>query len=311
MDAVKWDSEAAKSRSAGQYFRKMYFREVYSNNNDIMKAGVYETASGRIVAIDNRDMLDGTKVYSAPFVLNGPSGQSDLPRTFAANKDCIDVAKELAAEGLNPAVLNLADARIACGFYYRGSGAQEESLCRRTILSQSLYQYYEKDRAECVSVPFKGKGYPMDMRDGGIYSPKVMAFREVASKDFALLDDPFYLSFISVASLDFNERHGKDLDFMSADGSLSLEGLDIMKEKVRTIYRIAGQNGHDALVLGAWGCGAFRQDPETVSSLFDEVLHEEEFNGRFHTVCFAILDKDEEMNPVHKPFYDHFGSISK
>lgn len=137
MEAVKWDSEAAKARSAGRYFRKMYFREVYSNNNDIMKAGAYETASGRVVTIDNKEMLDGTTVYSIPFVLNGPSGQSDFPRTFAANQDCIDLAKELAAEGLTPAVLNLADARIACGFYYRGSGAQEESLCRRTTLSQS------------------------------------------------------------------------------------------------------------------------------------------------------------------------------
>ena len=151
----------------------------------------------------------------------------------------------------------------------------------------------------------------MDMRNGGIYSPKVMVFREGASKDFSLLDNPFYVSFISVACLDFNKRHGKGLDLMAEDGSLTPEGLDIIKEKIRTIYRIAAQNGHDAIVLGAWGCGAFRQDPGTVSSLFDEILHEEEFNGLFHTVCFAILDKDEKMNPVHKPFYDHFGSISK
>lgn len=311
MDTIKWDSEAAKARSAGRYFRKMYFREVYSNNNDIMKAGAYETTSGRIVAIDNREMLDETKVYSAPFGLDKPSRPSVTLRTFAANQDCIDLAKGLAEEGLNPAVLNLADARIACGFYYRGSGAQEESLCRRTTLSQSLYQYYKKDRAECVSVPFKGKGYPIDMRNGGIYSPRVMVFREGSSKEFALLDVPFYLSFISVACLDFNERHGKDLDFMTTEGKLSSEGLDIMKEKVRTIYRIAVQNGHDSLVLGAWGCGAFRQDPETVASLFDAILHEDEFNGRFHTVCFAILDKGEEMNPAHKPFYDHFGSLNK
>ncbi len=56
----------------------------------------------------------------------------------------------------------------------------------------------------------------------------------------------------------------------------------------RTIYRAAYANGHDSIVLGAMGCGIFRQPPGTVADIFLKVL-KEEFNGCFARVVFAIL----------------------
>jgi uncharacterized protein (TIGR02452 family) len=86
-----------------------------------------------------------------------------------------------------------------------------------------------------------------------------------------------------------------------------------MFDKIATIYRIALLNGHDSLVLGAFGCGVFRLKPELVAAYFNDVLQEEEFHGKFHTVVFAMLEgkgssrKKVEDEGDFAPFYQVFG----
>jgi uncharacterized protein (TIGR02452 family) len=69
---------------------------------------------------------------------------------------------------------------------------------------------------------------------------------------------------------------------------------------MRTIARIAGKYDHDALVLGAFGCGAFRNPPDDIAALFHEVFEEGEFAGRFRVVVFAIID-DNNSRHAHNP----------
>ena len=75
---------------------------------------------------------------------------------------------------------------------------------------------------------------------------------------------------------------------------------DLSKHKIRTILRIAHFHGHDAVVLSALGCGAFRNPPADVAAAFDEVLREDEFAGAFKKVLFAILD-DQNAGRAHNP----------
>lgn len=74
----------------------------------------------------------------------------------------------------------------------------------------------------------------------------------------------------------------------------------------RTIYRLALSNGHDSLVAGAFGCGAFRLPCDKVAEFFNEILNEPEFKNKFRKVTFAILDKEGE-NGKFAPFYKVFG----
>ncbi len=213
---------------------------------------------------------------------------------------------------MKPAVLNLADAYSACGMLTKGSKAQEESLCRASTLSRSLYQYFDKKSAELVNVRFVESAYPMDIRNGGIYSPEVTVFRQ-ANDWFRLLDEPFKVGVISVAALDFNEKHGKNLEYKSLGGGFTPEGLEIMKEKVRTIYKIGLDNGHDSLVLGAFGCGAFNLNPSTVAGIFCDILEDDEFRNMYKAVYFAILERPSTSEPTgavgkFASFYKYFGS---
>lgn len=63
-----------------------------------------------------------------------------------------------------------------------------------------------------------------------------------------------------------------------------------MKQKMRDMFRTAYREGHDSVLLGAFGCGAFENDPELVAQLYKEVLSETEFAGLFKRVAFGIID---------------------
>jgi len=316
-----WDVAAAAEKAAkGSLAGKAVRVDVFKNNNEIFAAGCrYRTDSRKIVHLPGADdpMLSGTKVYSERFVL-GKSWPMAVAgtETSVVNDDAFCVARKKQLEGLNPAVLNLASAYRAGGGYDRGAAAQEENLCRVSTLSRSLYQYYDRETAEGCCVPFCRSVYPLDIRFGGIYSPGVTVFRDY-NDSYRLLDEPWQVSVISVAALNFRETNryaNENLVYRSDDGGFTPEGLEIMQNKIRTIYRIAAVNGHDSLVLGAFGCGAFRLRPDLVARLFYDILEEDEFFGRFKDIRFAILECGEPekigINGKFAPFYKLFCPIS-
>jgi uncharacterized protein (TIGR02452 family) len=283
--------------------------DVYRNNNAIFKAGGYTSDAGKVVLMPKDDpMLEGTKVYCEEFKVDDKPVVTEKTKTGVVNMDSMQCAKLLIDKGLNPAVLNLASAYHACGGYHTGSRAQEEGICRESTLSRSLYQYYGETESKAVNVPFKYEAYPLDLCFGGIYSPGVTVFRD-PTECYRLLEEPYKVGVITVAALNF--RPNRDLQFHDPDtDGFTEEGDAIMRHKIRTIYRLGLSNGHDSLVLGAFGCGAFRLRPTLVANLFKEVLQEPEFHNKYKEICFAILEKGtgpKEGKGKFAPFYQLFG----
>lgn len=260
---------------------------------------------------DREELINKTKIYKNEFTINSTN---NYETEFAClNIDCSDLASELINDGLNPAILNLASNRHPCGDYQNGSNAQEESLCRMSTLSQSLYQFgnikYKCVRdAKVRNIPGV---YPMNINFGGIYSPNVCFFRNNIDKYYSLRTKPFKCSVITVASLDGRKDHDEGI-YCKDDGYLTDEGRIIEKNKIRTIYRIALDNNHDSLVLGAFGCGVYNLLPLEVSKLFVSVLNENEFKNKFKKIVFAIYEgkgssrKIVGKEGIFKPFYDLF-----
>lgn len=316
-----WDAEAAIRQIAGggRYACANVMRRVYRHNCEIFRAWGYRTRGGKEVVFGDRDaFLDRTKVCDRPFEYVAKPCDGGTLWTECVNADCVDVASTLVDDGLNPAILNLASRFHACGGYDKGAGAQEESICRASTLSLSLYQYFDP-KLRCVQeagVRAKGNAYPLDIEFGGIYSGDVTFFRHNAKLGFELRDEPFTCGVITVPALNFRENSrydNSDLKYRAADGGFTARGQEIQLNKIRTIFRLALANGHDSLVLGAFGCGVFQLPPEAVALQFNTVIDEKEFEDKFRTIVFAILEGPETDNhPTGRngkfaPFYYIFG----
>lgn len=293
----------------GRYGGNAARQLVYKNNTKLFKNWNTDLFGDR-----NNKILN-TKVYKEEFLI---SSENDYQTKFICeNIDCSDLALRLIKEGYNPAILNLASNRMPCGGYFDGASAQEESICQMSTLSQSLYQFANpklkcfKD-ANVDSVPGV---YPMDINFGGIYSPNVCFFRNNLDNYYSLREEVFECGIITVSSLsnrETNKYTNEERNYFKEDGYLTSIGKEIEKNKIRTIYRIALDNNHDSLVLGAFGCGVFNLLSDEVARLFKEVLDENEFTNKFKVVSFAIYEKESKRkivgrNGKFKPFYDIFG----
>jgi uncharacterized protein (TIGR02452 family) len=297
----------------GTYSMSRMYRAVYENNREVFRAWGCRTDNGEFISLgDKAAFLAATKVYSEPFAHAARKDAYGELETDCVNADCVEVAKGLIDGGYNPAILNLASRYHACGGYDSGAGAQEESLCRVSTLSQSLYQYFDPS-LRCVreaEVEPRGNAYPLDINFGGIYSPNVTFFRHGPMKGFEFRKEPFRCGVISVAALNFRENTryaNEELKYKAADGGFTPEGDAVQMNKIRTIFRIALANGHDSLVLGAFGCGAFQLPSEAVAEQFSRVLDEAESECCFRAVVFAILSSPVDAQEKFVAFYCLFG----
>ena len=199
------------------------------------------------------------------------------------SQDCLAVAKQFVEESEDKvAVLNLASASNPGGGVYSGAGAQEEYCFRCSDYFRSLYQFvdfgtdYGVERAE--------ESYPMDRNFGGVWSPDVTVFRGTEAEGYPFLEKPWKVNFIAVAGINRPDT------VIMQDGRewMTAPMVTVTKNKLRTILNIAIDNEVDILVLGAIGCGAFRNPPHHVALLFKEILAEPIYAHAFKKVVFAI-----------------------
>ena len=87
--------------------------------------------------------------------------------------------------------------------------------------------------------------------------------------------------------------------------------IAITRNKIRTVFRIGLTYGHDSLVLGAFGCGAFKNPPAEIARLFHEVMEEPEFKDRFRLITFSIIEDHNSNNRNLRAFEAEFGVAPK
>lgn len=205
------------------------------------------------------------------------------------NQDCLAYAKSLQEQDNadDLCVLNMASAKNPGGGVYGGAGAQEEYLFRCSDYYRFLFQYADPASFDCEKVygiPHNPRhSYPLKRHFGGVYSHGVTIFRDTEANGYALLETPWKVNFVAVAANNIRR-------YMNGRTTIPDKFIPSTLSLIRTILRIAYNNGQRRLVLGAFGCGAFANPPGHMAQLFKQVFEEPEFQGLFREIHFAIIE---------------------
>ncbi len=201
-------------------------------------------------------------------------------RSFEA---AIRLRKEFPSEKI--AVHNFASATNPGGGVTKGSRAQEECLCRCSTLypvlsSEYLYrEFYQFHRA---------RG---DVRytDACIYTPDILIIKSDEDLPQRLPEDQWCT--VDVITCAAPNLRAKPYNRMnpgtgSAVSVTDEELLAIHKKRARHMLTVAAANGARVLVLGAFGCGAFQNNPEIVAQAYKDIMPE--FERYFRKIEFAV-----------------------
>ena len=202
---------------------------------------------------------------------------------FLVDGDSYQVAYEFEY----PLVMNFANAIHPGGGFLNGARAQEESLCRNSTLYLSLASKKAKEMYNYN----RNNLNPLDS-DYMLLTPDVCVFRDLNGE---LLQEPYNVSVVTIPAPNKNGR-ARDVEQSTLD--------DIMTYRLRRMLYMAARHGYRNLVLGAWGCGAFGHDTETVAGYFYQLFFEEGFDEFFDNVAFAILHDEDKINAFRKVFKD-------
>lgn len=245
-------------------------KKHYTENEEL-KAAVQNSISRQyMVAHEDTIALPDMTDRETHYLVSGK-------RTFEAAKDY---------KGKKLAVLNFANNHSIGGAPF-SAGAQEESLCRCSTLFPCLEAmrkpFYQKHSADYTNGLINEMG-----NDDLIYTPDVVVFKSDERTDPVypqlLPHNEWYLvDVITCAAPELRRMRSRPSDYEAQ-----------ITSRIKKILDVACKERVEVLILGAWGCGAFKNPSEIVARVFHTLLP----NYDFETVEFALATHDDVSNSV-------------
>lgn len=245
---------------------------------------------------ENAVLAEAVKRSAADTVLYDPDDYPELP--VNPGKACVvsvtqgktfQTAMDLHHTGTRTAVLNFASATTPGGGVKNGSSAQEESLCRCSTLYPALTQKWLWEKYYAVNRAARDVLHS----DACIYTPGVLICKTDATIP-QRMDIFVPVDVISCAAPNLREqpgnRHNTETGERTFISDKELYALHL--KRARHILHVAAANGVDNLVLGAFGCGAFANDPAIVAEAYRDALPY--YKGYFENIVFAIYCRPHE-----------------
>jgi uncharacterized protein (TIGR02452 family) len=261
-------------------------RDLARDTLQILHTGGYRPPGGGRVdlAAAIGAAVGGTRLYQSGQALAAyPSNGSPPEVTVSVTgESTLAASRRLARDG-DVAALVFASAKHPGGGFRTGAQAQEEGLARASALYSCLTavpKFYTHHRSRADNL----------YSDSVIYSPHVPVFRD---DDGRLLERPYQVSFLTAAAPNRGALPASRADKVAA----------ALAVRARRVLAVAAAHNHRRLVLGAWGCGVFRNDPHTVAGAFSDALAQSA--GCFDEVVFAVLDQAKGA-PVRAAFTARF-----
>jgi uncharacterized protein (TIGR02452 family) len=258
--------------------------EVASETIKILEQGFYINNAGGQVNLSQQlqRCKEATKLYT-PYelsvLLNSLESASRQARIEVTGETSLAAAHRLTRESPEKVIcLNFASAKNPGGGFLGGAKAQEESLARSSGLYASLVtlmQFYDFHRQQSNLL----------YSDHMIYSPDVPVFRDDSG---GLLGQPYVLSFITSPAPNAGA-------IAKNTPSRSKEVRGVLETRSAKLLALAVSLGYKRIILGAWGCGVFRNSPVEVAEIFKRQL-DTTFKGQFEQSVFAVFDSTKEQS---------------
>ena len=180
----------------------------------------------------------------------------------------------------NVCALNFGNSTHPGGLFATNARAQEESLCRCSALYYSLLQkseFYEYHKQN-------SKGEASNYM---IFSPNVPVWKK---NDFTILDQPIFVSFVTSSAV----------DCLSVSKGINIDETN--DSRIKTILKCCIENNVENIILGAFGCGAFHNNPRKIANCFKKWLVSENMKSFFDSITFAIIGDKMNLNVFAKTF---------
>ena len=235
-----------------------------------------------------RDSIAATKVYEEGYRFSKVTDRGNFDTEVAVERfRTFEAVRLLHREypDARIAVHNFASATNPGGGVRKGSTAQEECLCRCSTLypvlnTESLkkrYYLYHRDRQD------------VRYTDTCIYTPDIWIIKtDTSLPDRMPESDWCKVDVMTCAAPNLRVRPYNSMNpgTGTAVKVTDRELLELHKKRARHMMHAAADNHADILVLGAFGCGAFQNNPEIVARAYKEILPE--FKGTFRKIEFAV-----------------------
>ncbi|GAA3399013.1 TIGR02452 family protein [Cryptosporangium minutisporangium] len=263
-------------------------RAIARETVEIIERGNYRTPDGEVVLGEQvARAVEATRLYLPEESVTVAAPVSAVsPRVQVTNESSLAAARRL---GGAVACLVFASARNPGGGFLNGAQAQEESLARSSALYPCL-------RAADEFYAYHRSHPELTYSDRVIYSPAVPVFRD---DDARLLADPFPVSFLTAAAPNRGAMARTQPEYLP-------DLRAVLTRRATRILAIAAAHGHRRIVLGAWGCGVFGNDPAEVATAFAAALRAQPW---FDDVVFAVLDRQADA-PTFTAFARVHGAVS-
>lgn len=256
----------------------------------ILEQGKYTNHHDQTVVLfqEQQAAIDGTLLYTpqqSTFLLSKSPHKPKNSISIRVTPETTQIAAKrlVEDEGCHDlVVLNFASARNPGGGFITGAKAQEEDVARASGIYPCLLTqpaYYNANRHQ----------HSLLYTDHCIYSPNVPWFR---TDNRALLDRFFLASIITAPAPNAGEVLRRDATAWPAIETT-------LRRRAGIVLAIAAEHNHRSLLLGAWGCGVFRNQPSMVADAFGAWLEHPRFQGCFDQIVFAVYDPSPGQHNLH------------
>ena len=256
------------------YVEKYQLEEIFQDTKNFYESD--ETLKSAV-----QKSVDGTKFYGAEDYPPLPAKKFDKTLITVTQGRTFETAMSLHKNNVYAkiAVHNFASATNPGGGVLHGSRAQEESLCR----CSTLYPALDTDENWSHYYNFHRRRNDAIYTDATIFTPNVI----ICKSD---VDLPQRLPRESWVTVDVMTCAAPNLRYSDLSDK---ELLKIHEMRGRHMLTILAHHGAEIFVTGAFGCGAFKNNPKVVAQAYKNILPD--FNGYFKEIVFAIYCTPREM----------------